>query len=304
VSRRAAYILFAACCLAWGGSYAAYRTLAQDLSTPAIAVLDAGAAGAVLLAVLACRRDWRILEARLWPRILGLAVIERVVPTLCLAFAAARADSLVLALIASALPVFTGLLEAVLGVPHRLRLLLAAAALGAGGTALLSGGGDGGPLDLAAVAAVAAATAGYAVGAVLSPQVVRRTGSLGLITAEVLITLVVSLALAAASGAAIRLPATTGGWLAILWLGVAVSALAGAGTYRLILVIGATGYALSAYAVPLIALVIGVTVMGEPLGPLTLLAAILLIGGTALGMRSTASPAPQGPDRRAATPPD
>jgi drug/metabolite transporter (DMT)-like permease len=80
----------------------------------------------------------------------------------------------------------------------------------------------------------------------------------------------------------VAVPASGGGWLAVLWLGVLGTGLAYLLHFRILERWGPTRASLVTYVIPLVAVTLGFVVLGEWLDPLELVGAALIIGGVVL----------------------
>jgi drug/metabolite transporter (DMT)-like permease len=78
------------------------------------------------------------------------------------------------------------------------------------------------------------------------------------------------------------LPASAAGWISVLWLGLVGSSIAYLLFFRLLNAWGAYRTSLITYAMPVVGILLGVIVLGETIGPQTIVGTVMVIGGIAL----------------------
>jgi len=179
-------------------------------------------------------------------------------------------------------PLVTMFLAAAVGMERIRARAVVGAAISVTGIALAFGAATQLNVPVGSLLALAAATTSFAAGTI----VVRRVPTAEPITQNLVATLVAAailLAISAVSGEPWRLPATTGTWLAFLYL-------VGPGTVVVFLVLlyllhrwSATAVSYQFVLAPIVSITLAATLLGESVGPGVVLGAILVVIGVYVG---------------------
>lgn len=236
------------------------------------------AIGAAVLLPLALRRfDWSVLRGR-WPMILAFAATEILVPWYLLSDAERHLSSSLTGLLIACVPT-VGALLATLGGERLGGVRWAGLAVGLGGVAVLAapnlGGGDAWAVIEVLVVAVA-----YAVAPAIAARKLQDVPGLVLVTVSLIITAIVYLPLAIATWPE-RLPSNDV-LLALAGLGVICTAAALLGFFELIREVGPAKAVVITYVNPLVAVAAGVLVLNESISTTTIVAFVLILGGSVL----------------------
>ncbi|SRR6266508_4351453 len=292
-ARRKLWLALITVYVLWGSTYLSIRVAVRTLPPFLMAATRFLVAGLILLA-LTIRRGDRTADpigARQW----GAAAI---VGTLLLlggnglvSWSERRIDSGVAALIVATVPIWMAVFAATLGAERLRARTVAGLALGFAGVALLirSAGSDGGPVDLLGGLGVVLASLLWAFGSILSRRLSLPKRPLVATSMEML-----------AGGAALALTGLLSGELrgfspsqvsleSLLGLGylIVFGSWAAFSAYVWLLA-NARPSLVSTYAYvnPVIAVFLGWLILHEPVTPLTLLAAAVIVGAVAVIVRS------------------
>lgn len=291
MSRRG-WVLLLALGLVWGVPYLFIKIAVGQVS-PATVVFARTAIGALLLLPFALRAGGpRALRGH-WPAVVAFAALEIVGPWFWLSNAERTLSSSTTGLLVATVPIGAVVVGRLVDRTPVAPIRWAGLLVGLGGVAVLLGPGAAGG-DPWAVAQVMLAALGYAI----APMVADRY--LGDVPPPVLTAAVLALsALVYAPVVAITgWPADlrTDGALALVALGVVCTALAFTLFFRLIGEVGAARATLVAYLNPLVAVTAGALVLDEAVGwPLLVAAGLILAGSAAAARRSRTTSAVQTP---------
>jgi drug/metabolite transporter (DMT)-like permease len=274
--------------LVWGSTFAALRIMVETVPP----WLGGGArfalAGALMLAWAAGRGGRARLRVT-GRQLASCAVVGVLLVTLAnglITAAEVEAPSALAALIAATMPLWVVVLRRAGGeaVPRR---ALVSVALGLAGVALLLLPGAGGPTPLLPLALVAVAAICWAAGAVAGKRLTMPADLVSAVGAQMLIGGAASLAVGVVAGEPARLrlgdlsPASAVSWAYLVAVG---SVLAFSAYAWLLRNASVSLVATHGYVNPLVAAGIGWVVLGEPTGPLALLAAAVIVGSVAVAV--------------------
>jgi drug/metabolite transporter (DMT)-like permease len=289
MERRSLVLLLVLAAL-WGSSYMFIKIGLDDLS-PAGVVFVRTALAALVLAPLALRRDaLRGLRPLLGP-LTVLAAIQVAAPFLLISYGELHISSSLAGILVASAPIFTALLAPAFDAAERSSgTALAGIAIGIVGVGLILGVDlGGGGAALAGGLMVLAATIGYALGGFMVKRRFTAPDAIGVVTATMTLSALMSLPLAAATAPAEAPGAGT--VAAMVALGVGGTGIAFAIFYTLIVRLGPARASLVAYIAPGFAVLYGVTLRGEPLTAMTVAGLVLIVGGSWLAGRTPRAPA-------------
>jgi drug/metabolite transporter (DMT)-like permease len=189
----------------------------------------------------------------------------------------------------AATPLFTVVLAGLLLRDEPLRPgRLAGVVVGFGGVVVVVGGGIEGGGSPASIVALLVAVASYAVTAVYTRRFLRGQRPVALAAGQILTGLAITapLAVLIERPALIVPPAAT--VEALLWLGVTASAVAPLLFFHLIASWGAARTSIVNYLIPLVGVSAGAVILGESVGPATVLGGLVVIAGVAIATRAPA----------------
>jgi drug/metabolite transporter (DMT)-like permease len=300
---RRSWILLGLLAALWGASYLFIKIGLEDFS-PAMVVFLRTLLAALVLAPLALHRGaMRGLRALFWPIVL-LAAVQVAVPFLLISWGEEEISSSLAGILVASAPILTALLAPF--IDHEERSSLAGGfGIGVGivGVALLLGVDVGG--DSAALVgglAVVLASLGYALGGFYLKARFKQTQPIGVVTATMFASAVLSLPLALAT-----FPGHTpdlGPVAAIAALGAGGTGIAFVMFYTLIADVGPAKASIVAYIAPVFAVIYGVAFRDEAFTLATLVGMALILGGSWIAGQSRAPSARAAADRpRPARPP-
>ncbi|CAM3880605.1 DMT family transporter [Kibdelosporangium persicum] len=274
---RNGWILFGLMGVIWGLPYLMIKVAVGGVSVPMI-VFARTAIGAAVLLPLALRRiDWDVLRGH-WKPILAFAATEIIVPWYLLSDAERVLSSSMTGLLVAAVPTIGALLVSLRGERLAAKQWIGLA-VGFGGVALLAGPNLSGG-DAWAIVEVMLVVVGYAIAPVIAARKLQEVPGLVLAT--------VSLGVAAI----IYLPAAIVTWprrmpsqdvlFALGGLAVVCTAIAFLLFFRLIREVGPSKALVITYVNPLVAVVAGVLLLDEQLTTVTVVAFVLILGGSVL----------------------
>lgn len=294
MSRNAA--LFAVMCLAWGLTWMPMKVGSMYVPPVFLAAARFSIAGVLML--LWAGRDVSKVPAGAWPRLIGTALLLNTANYTLLFWGTAHAPTGLAAIVNFAtIPIYTLLASRVIeGVRIDGRKIVAIG-LGTVGLGFLfatraMGGlsaAQGDPMEMMGLAAVAAGTLFYCVGAVLSRPIAGTMPTLTLAGWQTLIggigLTIVSLALEPVGLADVRALASWPVLPAILFLIVGGSLMGFTIYMRLLRDWGAFRAGLYAFVSPAIAVAVGVMALSEPFGWSEAIGALLMFGAAAIALK-------------------
>lgn len=279
----------AAVYLIWGSTYLALHVAVAELPPLLTASLRYAAAGLVML-LIALRRGAAAPSARDWLRVLPVGALLFLGGNGLVAIAQQSVTSSGAAVVCALMPLWVGVLGAIVGERPTRREWLALA-LGFVGVTVLMGGPSlaGEPSH---VLALLAAPLCWALGSILARRLPGAVGKDPLLL-PAMEMIAGGAALAAAGGAlGERLPAhaSTTAWLTLGYLAVFGSLIAFT-CYSWLLRNARPAIATSyAYVNPVIAVLLGAAISGEPIGATTVIANALIVIAVALALRRPPRP--------------
>jgi len=288
--------LFAVMCLVWGLTWLPLKVGAAHVPPVFLAAVRFLVAGVVML--LWAGREVGMVPRRAWPRLIGTALLLNTGNYTLLFWGVKYAPSGLSAIVNfGTIPIYTLLASRVIAGEPFSRQKLLAIALGTIGLGLLFAtralGGlsasQSDPLEAVGLAAVAAGTLFYCLGAVLSRSIAGKMPTLTLAGWQ---TLIGGFGLAAASLMLERVGladvaklASWPVWPAVVFLVVAGSLMGFTIYMRLLRDWGAFRAGLYAFISPVIAVAVGIVVLGEPFGWSEAAGALLMFGAAAIALR-------------------
>ena len=276
----------------WGASYLFIKIGLRDFS-PAMVVFLRTLLAAVVLAPLALQRNaFAGLRPLIGP-IFVLAALQVAAPFLLISWGEEEISSSLAGILVASAPILTALFA--IFIDHDERVSLAGGvgiAVGIVGVALLLGidvGGD--SAALIGGLAVVLASVGYALGGFYLKARFKDTQPIGVVTATMLASALLTLPVALAT-----LPASVPGLgplAAMAALGAGGTGIAFVIFYTLIAEVGPTKASIVAYIAPVFAVIYGVAFLDEAFTGLTLVGMALILGGSWIAgqSRSPAEPA-------------
>lgn len=281
--------------LIWGTAFAVTKVAVATIAPVWVVALRLWVA-ALMLAAAALLRGHRLPRgAADWAWFTWMALTGSVVPFLLTAWATQHIDSAVVGILSAAVPIAVGALaHALLPDEPMNRYVAAGLSLGFAGVIVLIGPAGlwslaGGATELVARLAMLGATLCYALHAVTA----RRMPPMGITVraaGSVLVAAVLGLGLALAvdpAGIAFA-DATTGSFLAAVWLGLFPTGLASLLLFRLLDQAGARFLSLSNYLMPAVAVLAGMALLGERPDWTAFAGLALILGGIAYAERGRA----------------
>jgi drug/metabolite transporter (DMT)-like permease len=279
--KRRDWIQFGVLSALWGASYLFIKVALEDVS-PAVVVFARTALAALVLLPFALRsRAFAGLRQRLWP-VAVLAFVQIAAPFLLISFGEENLSSSLTGILVATAPIFTFLLAIKLDQDERVRGAgLFGVFLGIAGVVLLLGvDAGGGSAALVGGAMVILASLGYALGSFYLKRRLGDVKPIGLVTATMLASALMTLPFAAATspGEAPGLD-TVGALGALGLLGTGLSFVL---FYTLIARVGPGKASLVAYVAPGFAVIYGVLLLDEGFGPASFAGLLLIVGGSYL----------------------
>ena len=289
-------LLFAVMCLVWGLTWLPVKVGSTHVPPVFLAAVRFSIAG--LLMLVWAGRDLPRVPKEAWPRLIGTALLLNTANYTLLFWGTARAPTGLAAIVNFAtIPIYTLLASRVIEGERIDGRKLAAIALGTVGLAFLFAtralGGisaaQGAPLEALGLAAVAAGTLLYCVGAVLARPIAGAMPTLTLAGWQTLIgglgLTAVSLAIEPVSSDDLAKLVQWPVLPALVFLVVGGS-LTGFTIYmRLLRDWGAFRAGLYAFVSPAIAVAVGVAALGEPFGWSEAVGALLMFGAAAIALK-------------------
>jgi drug/metabolite transporter (DMT)-like permease len=276
VPRRSWVALLALASL-WGASYLFIKIGLRDLSPELIVFLRTGLAALALAPLALSRGALGWLRGRVGD-VAVLALIQVAAPFLLITLGEQSISSSLTGILVASAPIFTALLA--IWVDHDERLSgvgVIGTAIGIAGVALVVGveTGDSGLLG---ALVVVLASLGYAIGGFYIKRRMVGVPPIGLVTATMAASALMTLPLALAT-----LPSEAPGagpLAAMLALGVGGTGIAFVLFYGLIASVGPTRASLVAYIAPGFAVIYGTTLLDERFTLVTLAGLVLIVGGS------------------------
>jgi drug/metabolite transporter (DMT)-like permease len=288
VTRRG-WILFAAMGVIWGIPYLFIKIAVSELTPASLVLLRTAIGAGLLLPVAFARKDLGPLLPH-WKWILAYTFVEVAAPWFFLSDAERRISSSLSGLLIALVPSIGAILAWATGSDDRLDLRrIAGLGLGFLGVAALVGL-DVGAGDIGAVGEVALVAFGYALGALIIARRLQGLPLFGVVASSLALTMVVYAPVGIA-----QLPRSlpsTEVIAAVVVLGVICTALAFLVFFPLVAEVGAARATVITYVNPAVALALGVVFLKEPLTLGIVLGFVLIVFGSVLATRRTASAKP------------
>ncbi|MEV4312083.1 EamA family transporter [Actinocrispum sp. NPDC049592] len=283
---RTGWILFALMSVIWGLPYLMIKVAVGGVSVPVL-LLSRTAVGAVILLPMALRRvQWTVLR-RHWLPLLAFALLEVVGPWALLSDAERTLSSSLTGLLIAAVPIVGAVALAVMGERSGAKQWLGLV-IGFGGVALLAApnlrGGDAWSIVEVMLTAV-----GYAIAPIIAARKLQEVPTIVTIVVTLVFCSLVYLPFAIATWPQ-RVPATDV-LFALGGLAIICTALAFMLFFQLIREAGPSRAVVITYVNPVIAVAAGVLVLNEPLTITTVIAFVLILGGSILATSKVSSTA-------------
>jgi drug/metabolite transporter (DMT)-like permease len=301
---RLAWVAWVTIGIVWGTTYLAIRIALETVPVLLVAGLRWMAAGLVL-ATFALATGRRLPGPRAWPGLALLGFLMNVVGNGFVVWAEQYVPSGLTAVIIASVPFWSVGIEACLPDGERLRWpTLAGLATGFGGILVLvwpelAGGGETGRRFILGVAGLQIACAGWALGTSYTKRHPSSADPLVASAMQMMLSGAMLLGLATAVGEWRSLRVSPRSFAALLYLTGAGSIVAYTAYVYAIQHLPISTVALYAYVNPLIAVWLGALLLGEPLSVRLLVAAVLVLAGTAVVRRVQSSSGPPASPRRA-----
>lgn len=285
-TRSAVFFAFLAIYLVWGSTYLAIRVAVQTMPPFLMAGVRFVVAGALLYAWLAFRGR-AAATGRQWRDNLLIGALLLVGGNGVVVWAEQRIPSGITTLLISITPLFMVLFDWML--PRGLRpsaATFAGLALGFAGVALLIGSGTGGaPLDAARCAGLLVACVSWAAGSLLSRHAREPAEPITAATLQMLLGggLMLLLGYARGEAAGFHLAAVSARSLwAWAYLVIAGSLITFPAYVYLLKHSTPARVSTYSYVNPVVAVFLGWLILGEPVGPRTFLAALIIVAAVAI----------------------
>lgn len=270
----------------WGPSFLLIKVALRELEPVMVVALRISLGAVGCWALLLWQRIPLPRQPRLLVALVLFGLVNTAAPFLLITWAEQFIDSGVAGILNGTMPFFTTLIAHFFLADDRITpLKLVGLTLGFAGMVFLVGGNLRSVELLGSLGgqlAVIAACICYASGAVYNSRALR--GNRPEVTAAYSLTgAAVWLWLSAfASGTALRLPASSAVWLAVLWLGLMGTALAYTAAFYLMRSWGPTRVSLLTYVLPVVAVTLGVVFLGETLHWQLVAGGLLVLAGIAV----------------------
>lgn len=292
-------LLFVLLGLIWGSAYLAVEVGAEALGPLSFVSVRLAIGAAVLLTVLRLRGG-RLPSRSTMRHVAVVGLTGVALPFTLITWGQRGVDAGLASLFNAATPLFTVILAGLVLRDEPLRAgRLAGVLIGLGGVVVVVGGGIDGGASAGSIAAMLLAVASYAVTAVYARRHLRGQRPLPIAAGQVASGLAITgpLALLFEQPAFVIPPAAT--LEALLWLGLAASALAPLLFFHLIGSWGAARTSVVNYLIPLVGVSSGAIVLGESVGPTTVIGGLVVVAGVAIATRATGPTVPSTRSRRA-----
>jgi drug/metabolite transporter (DMT)-like permease len=276
VTRRAWIELMIVAAL-WGASYMFIKIGLRDLSPEGVVFLRTALA-ALILIPFAVRRDaLRGLRDRI-PQIVLIAIVQAAGPFLLIAIGEQEISSSLAGILVSCAPIFTAILALWIDKEERLgRVGVIGIGVGIAGVALIVGVDTAGSAILGALAVILASF-GYAIGGFWIKRSMKGVQAIGLVTAIMTTSAVLTLPLALLS-APDSMP-DAGPLLAMAALGFGGTGIAFVIFYGLIAQVGPSRASVVAYVAPGFTVFYGALLLDERITVATIAGLVLIVGGS------------------------
>jgi drug/metabolite transporter (DMT)-like permease len=289
MSRRG-WALFVALSVIWGVPYLFIKLAVADLSPSAVVFTRTLLAAVLLLPLAAARGQLRPLLPA-WPWLLLFALLEVCAPFGLLTIAERDISSSLTGLLVAAVPLVQALFSRLLGMADRLdRRRLGGLLVGFAGVAALVGIDVRGA-SLLAAGAVLLAAACYAAGPLVATLRLSHLPSMAVSAVAMGLSALAYAPFAVASAPRRLSDVGPGAWTAVVVLGVLCSAVAFLVFFALLAEVGPSRTTVITYVNPAVAVLLGVLTLGEPLTPGLLVGFPLVLLGSYLATRRSASAA-------------
>lgn len=267
----------------WGPSFLLIKVALRELEPVMVVALRISLGAVGCWALLLWQRIPLPRQPRLLVALVLFGLVNTAAPFLLITWAEQFIDSGVAGILNGTMPFFTTLIAHFFLADDRITpLKLVGLTLGFAGMVFLVGGNLRSVELLGSLGgqlAVIAACVCYACGAVYNSRALRGHRP-EVIAAYSLTGAAVWLWLSAfASGTALRLPASSAVWLAVLWLGLMGTALAYTAAFYLMRSWGPTRVSLLTYVLPVVAVTLGVVFLGETLHWQLVAGGLLVLAG-------------------------
>jgi drug/metabolite transporter (DMT)-like permease len=287
-------LLFGLLGLIWGSAYLAVEVAGVALGPLTFVAMRLAIGGAVLVAILAVRRERLPSLARMGHvAVVGLTGVA--LPFTLITWGQRGVDGGLASLFNAATPLFTVLLASLVLADEPLRAgRLVGILVGLAGVVIVVGGGIQGGGAPVSIVALLLAVASYAVTAVYTRRFLRGERPSAVASGQVLTGLAMTapLALLLERPTLDLPPAETVG--ALLWLGVVATGIAPLLFFHLIRTWGAARTSVVNYLIPLVGVTTGAVVFGESIGPATVVGGLVVVAGMAVATRASATGLPDG----------
>jgi drug/metabolite transporter (DMT)-like permease len=285
--------------LIWGIPYLLIKVAVGELTPASLVFLRTAIGAALLLPIAAARKDLGPLLPH-WRWIAAYTLVEVAAPWFLLSDAERRISSSLSGLLIALVPSIGAILAWATGSDDRLDpRRIAGLGLGFLGVAALVGL-DVGARDIGAVGEVALVALGYALGALIIARKLSTLPLFGVIAASLALTMVAYAPVGIAQlPRALPSPQVIA---AVAILGVVCTALAFLVFFPLIAEVGPARATVFTYVNPAVALALGVALLGEPLTFGIALGFVLIVLGSVLATRRTASAKPSVASSRSPNP--
>ncbi|HEY3438459.1 MAG TPA: DMT family transporter [Actinotalea sp.] len=277
MSRRG-WLLLATMGAIWGVPYLLIKIAVAEVSPPALVLARTGVGAAVLLPLALRGQGLRVLAGR-WPAVVAFAALEIVGPWFLLSNAERTLASSTTGLLVATVPIIAVVLGRLVGDRLPVRpIRWIGLSVGLGGVALLAGPGST-AVQAWPIGQVILAALGYAIAPIIADRALRDVPAVTLTAVCLTLSALAYVPVVALTG-----PHPMPGPKAIgslLVLGLVCTALAFVLFFKLIAEVGAARSTLVAYINPLVAVTLGAVVLAEPVTLTVVIAALLIVGGSA-----------------------
>ncbi len=281
----------------WGVSFVATKAAVREVSPVALIFARAALGAALLVAMLAARRErwWPPRDA--WPSLALMGFVGVAFHQMLQAYALTLTSAVNTGWLIGLTPIWSAVLAAVMLRERFPPAKLAGFALGFAGAVLVVTRGRLGAGVLALPSTrgdllILASTVNWAVYTVLGHPVLRRLGALRATAAAMLVGGAILLGPFLAAGAwRDYAQLSAAGWAAVLFLGIACSGLGYLFWYGALEKVETSRVAAFLYLEPLVTLSAGVLLLREPVHATSVAGGLLLLAGVALVQRAPVVPA-------------
>jgi drug/metabolite transporter (DMT)-like permease len=290
MSRRG-WALFVALSVIWGVPYLFIKIAVEDLSPAAVVFTRTLLAALLLMPLAAARRQLRPLLPA-WPWLLVFAFLEVCAPFGLLTVAEQEISSSLTGLLVAAVPLIQALFSRVIGIADRIDgRRLVGLLVGIAGVAALVGIDVRGA-SLLAAGAVLLAAACYAAGPLVATLKLSHLPSLAVSAVAMGLSALAYAPFAATSAPRRLADVSAAAWVSVVVLGVLCSAVAFLVFFALLNEVGPARTTVITYVNPAVAVLLGVLTLGEPLTAGLIVGFPLVLLGSYLATRRSASAAP------------